>query len=258
MLTWPRACHSRVARAKVAAAVGPEAFDYELPEASIAQQPAARRGDARMMVLRKPGTVHTVARALPEHVPAGALVVVNASRVVPARTTGVRSDGRAFELLWCAPAAGQGPGTHVRAWVRGAKRLREGDVLDIGDGVLRVRALAAGDGRERELVIEHGELVAALHAAGSLPLPPYIARPDGPTLLDRERYQCSYADVEGSIAAPTAGLHLEPELLARLDVARLRLHVGPGTFLPMDAADVRDHRVGGERIELDEGDAARI
>lgn len=238
--------------------MGPDAFDYELPPDRIAQQPAASRGDARMLVLRGADVVHATARALPEHVPAGALVVVNASRVVPARTLALRDDGRSFELLWCAPAPGQGPGTRLTAWVRGARRLRPGDRLAIDDGRLVVRVVGEGDGRERELEIEVGELLPALHAVGSIPLPPYIARPEGPTADDRERYQTRFADREGSIAAPTAGLHFEPEVLARLDVARLRLHVGPGTFLPMEAADVRDHRVGAERIELDAPEAARI
>jgi S-adenosylmethionine:tRNA ribosyltransferase-isomerase len=236
--------------------VGPDAFDYELPDDRIAQHPAPRRGDAKMMVLRDHDVVHTTAATLVEHVPTNALVVVNASKVVPARTIARSKGGRSFELLWCAPAVGQGPGTRVRAWVRGARRLRAGDELELDDGRLCVRATDIGDGRERELEIVHGELLPALHAVGSIPLPPYITRT--PTAEDRERYQTRYADREGSIAAPTAGLHLEPEVLARLDVARVRLHVGPGTFLPMDVADVHDHEVGAERIELDRDDAARI
>jgi S-adenosylmethionine:tRNA ribosyltransferase-isomerase len=142
----------------------------------------------------------------------------------------------------------------VRAWVRGGRRLRTNDELQLHD--LRARVTDVGDGRERELEITRGELLPTLHEVGTIPLPPYIEREA--TDLDRERYQTRYADRDGSIAAPTAGLHLEPELLAKLDVVRLRLHVGPGTFLPMDVADVRDHRVGAERIELDAEAAARI
>lgn len=237
--------------------MAPDAYDYELPQALIAQHPAANRGDAKMMVLRDASVVHTTARTLAEHIPPGALVVVNASKVVPARTIATRSsDARTFELLWCAPAAGQGPGTRVRAWVRGGRRLRTNDELQLDGGNLRARVTDVGDGRERELEIIHGELLPTLHRVGTIPLPPYIEREA--TAEDRERYQTRYADRDGSIAAPTAGLHLEPELLAQLDVARLRLHVGPGTFLPMDVADVRDHEVGAERIELDEENAARI
>ncbi|HWB74878.1 MAG TPA: tRNA preQ1(34) S-adenosylmethionine ribosyltransferase-isomerase QueA [Nannocystaceae bacterium] len=235
--------------------MSPDDYDYELPQALIAQHPAPNRGDAKMMVLRDDHVVHTTAQMLAEHVPEGALVVVNASKVVPARTIATRtSDGRTFELLWCAPAAGQGPGARVRAWVRGGRRLRTSDELQLHE--LRARVTDVGDGRERELEITHGELLPTLQAVGTIPLPPYIEREA--TAEDRERYQTRYADRDGSIAAPTAGLHLEPELLAKLDVARLRLHVGPGTFLPMDVADVRDHRVGAERIELDDDDAARI
>lgn len=237
--------------------MGPEAFDYELPPESIAQHPLAARGDARMMIVGADGVTHGHARALADHLPARALVVVNASAVVPARMDARRGDGRSFELLWCAPATGQGPGTPVRAWVRGSKRLRRGDVLEAAGLVVRCDD-DGGDGRERGFVVVAGDVLAACHAAGRVPLPPYIARPDGPEPDDRRRYQTVYADRDGSIAAPTAGLHLDEAALARLDVVRLHLHVGPGTFLPMDVADVRDHRGGPERIELDADAAERI
>src|SRR5690606_38952360 len=103
-----------------------------------------------------------------------------------------------------------------------------------------------------------GSMLAVLHEHGRLPLPPYIARPHGPDAADRERYQTVYARADGSVAAPTAGLHLDATLLARLDVVELVLHVGPGTFLPMDVADVTEHRVGAERVELSAAAAARI
>jgi S-adenosylmethionine:tRNA ribosyltransferase-isomerase len=237
--------------------VGPEAFDYELPHDRIAQHPAPVRGDARMMVMLRGGVVHTHARALVEHLPPGALVVVNASSVVPARMDAQRADGRSFELLWCAPAAGQGPGATVRAWVRGGKRLRRGDVIVCGALELRCDD-DGGDGRERSFVVVAGDVLDACKHGGRVPLPPYIARPTGPDADDRARYQTVYADREGSIAAPTAGLHFDDAALARLDVVRLHLHVGPGTFSPMDVADVRDHRVGAERIEIDEDAATRI
>ncbi len=210
-----------------------------------------------MMIVQPHAAIHTVARTLPEHVPDRALVVVNASSVVPARMVVQRSDARTFELLWCAPAAGQGPGASVQAWVRGGKRLRCGDVLTVG--ALEVRCEDdGGDGRERSFVILSGDLIEACRAHGQIPLPPYIARPDGPVPADLDRYQTIYADRDGSIAAPTAGLHFDEAMLAQLDVVRLHLHVGPGTFLPMDAADIRDHRVGAERIELGEVAALRI
>lgn len=237
--------------------VGPEAFDYDLPHDRIAQHPVAARGDSRMMVVRPDAAVHTHARALPAHVPADALVVVNASAVVPARMDARRADGRSFELLWCAPAAGQGEGAVATAWVRGSKRLRAGDVLEVGELVLRCTD-DGGDGRERTFTVVAGDILAACRAHGRVPLPPYIARPEGPGPDDASRYQTVYADRDGSIAAPTAGLHLDEATLAVLDVVRLHLHVGPGTFLPMDVADIREHRVGSERVEIDADAATRI
>lgn len=240
--------------------MGPEAFDYALPPAAIAQHPAARRGDARLLVVdahAPDGSRREVAaRELAAVLPPGALVVVNASKVVPARVFGVRSDGARFELLVCEPAPGQGPGTPVRAWVRGGRRLRAGDHLVIGADDLVVRATDRTDGRARWFEVEQGEVLVALHRAGHLPLPPYIER--APDDDDGRRYQTVFATHEGSIAAPTAGLHFEPEVLAALDVVRLTLHVGPGTFVPMDVADVRDHRVDPERVVLEPDAAARI
>jgi len=236
--------------------VGPDAFDYELPHDRIAQHPTPVRGDARMMVLQAQGVVHTHARTIDEHLPPGALVVVNASSVVPARMDVQRADGRAFELLWCAPAVGQGPGATVRAWVRGGKRLRRGDI--VATGALELRCDDDGGERERSFVVVAGDVLDACKRDGRVPLPPYITRKDGPVPDDSARYQTVYADRDGSVAAPTAGLHFDEAALARLDVVRLHLHVGPGTFSPMDVTDIREHRVGAERIEIEAAAAARI
>lgn len=128
----------------------------------------------------------------------------------------------------------------------------------VGSCRLRYQAPDDIDPRARRFLVEAGDVLDACRVQGSLPLPPYIARPQGPTALDQERYQTAFAHREGSIAAPTAGLHFEPEQLARLDIAEVTLHVGPGTFLPLDAHDVREHRVGHERIEITAEHAARI
>lgn len=243
---------------KLAAAMGPEAFDYVLPPEQIAQTPATRRGDSRLLVCTGSTPVHAHTRDVTEHLPADALVVVNASRVVPARLFADREDGRRFELLLADPAPSQGVGATVRAWVRGAKKLKPGQVLRAGTLALRHEGPDAVDPRARRFEVIEGEVVPALHAHGQLPLPPYIARPEGPDHADRERYQTVYASKEGSVAAPTAGLHFDQAQLASLDVVELLLHVGPGTFLPMDVEDVTEHRVGAERIEITESAAARI
>lgn len=198
------------------------------------------------------------AEALPQHIPAGALIVTNRSAVVPARVVATRADGRAFELLFCAPAAGQGVGAVVAAWVRGAKKLKPGDVLSIGALQLKYEGPDAIDPRARSLVVLAGQVLPTLHAHGAIPLPPYIERPEGPDAQDHARYQTVFAGPEGSVAAPTAGLHLEREVLDTMDVVSVVLHVGPGTFLPMDVDDVREHRVGSERVEIEPAAAEAI
>ncbi len=244
--------------------IRPLDFDFELPAEQIAQHPAARRGDARMLVLRGAALEHRVAHELPAVLPQDALVVVNDSGVVPARIhascTEGHAVGRSFELLFCAPSP-VGPGARVQAWVRGARRLRAGDLLAVEGLILRYEGADAPtliDPRARSFEIVEGELLSALEAVGEVPLPPYIRRPEGPKSGDRNRYQTVYAAHRGSVAAPTAGLHWTPELLARLDVAPITLHVGPGTFLPMDVDDVEQHRVGAERVHVSEASAARI
>ncbi len=238
--------------------MGPESFDYVLPPEQIAQAPAVRRGDARMLVATGPQLVHGHARELAEHLPADALVVVNASRVVPARLPTMRQDGKAFELLLCDPAPDQGVGATVCAWVRGARKLREGQCLVAGDLVLRYDQPDAVDPRARRFTVMQGQVLPTLADQGQTPLPPYIERPQGPEPTDRERYQTVYAREVGSVAAPTAGLHLSEAQLAGLDVVEVLLHVGPGTFLPMDTPDVTQHRVGAERVTVTEAAAARI
>lgn len=256
----------------------PDDYDFELPTEQIAQAPASERSAARMFVLAEAGaavSTHSRVGALEAVLDGVAaargqrpLIVVNDSRVVPARIHVFRATGGRVELLVVDPAA-LGPGARVRAWARGARRLREGEVLRLpgADGeaaLLELRYLGAegegeaADSRARVFEIVHGQLLEALEAVGELPLPPYIARPEGPDAADRERYQTLYARHRGSVAAPTAGLHFDAAMLARLEVAPITLHVGPGTFLPMDAEDVRAHRVGSERYSISEASAARI
>lgn len=238
--------------------LSPDDFAFELPTAQIAQTPAPRREQARLLVVDDPVRhlrVHELARAIPE----GALVVLNDSRVVPARLEATRpADGRTFELLWCAPSPGVAPGDVFSAWVRGAKRLRPEDRLRCGPVEVRLLGTDAVDPRARRFEVVEGDLFAHASQAGEMPLPPYISRPSGPDEEDAVRYQTVYARLPGSVAAPTAGLHFTPELLASVDHAFITLHVGPGTFLPMEAEDVRAHRVGSERFELSASSVNRI
>ncbi len=238
----------------------PEDFDFDLPPERIAQRPAPSRRAARLLVVGaaledlRVADLPDLARRI---FPRPPLFVVNDSKVVPARLDARREgDGRPFELLLCAPGPGQGPGTEIAAWVRGARRLRPGDVLGAGDLRLVFEGADPVDRRARRFRVVEGAVLDALEAAGRVPLPPYIARP--PIADDRTRYQTVFARTPGSVAAPTAGLHFDEGLLAALDVVPITLHVGPGTFLPMEVEDVREHRVGAERFSIPERTAERI
>jgi S-adenosylmethionine:tRNA ribosyltransferase-isomerase len=210
-------------------------LDYDLPPELIAQHPAARRDESRLLVYKRAtGEVeHRVFRDLPEIAPP-ALAVVNDTRVVPARFPIERPRGEVLLLeqldgnLWEALAR---PTRKLRAGERyGAVRFLE----HLGAGRWRVRL--EGD------------------PAGSMPLPPYITEPLG----DAERYQTVYAREHGSAAAPTAGLHFTPELLARLNVERVTLHVGLDTFRPLHAEVVEEHTIHGERYSVAAAAWARI
>jgi len=236
----------------------PHDFDFELPTAQIAQSPSERREQARLLVAGDPcqhlrfGDVRSV---LPE----GALVVLNDSRVVPARLFFERQgDARMFELLWCEPSPSVTPGQEIRAWVRGAKKMRVGDRLMCGGASVAYVRADEIDPRARVFRVESGDLFEVATSQGSMPLPPYIARPEGTTDEDKRRYQTVYARPPGSVAAPTAGLHFTEDLLAQIPHTFVTLHVGPGTFLPMEAEDVREHRVGTERFSVSEETAAQI
>jgi S-adenosylmethionine:tRNA ribosyltransferase-isomerase len=244
--------------------VRPADFDFDLPPELIAQQPPAQRSAARMLVVGRDGTLeHRGFAELPQllaRLDPSPLLVINDSKVVPARIHARREQGKKFELLIVDPAA-LGPGARLQAWIRGAKQLRAGDRLHVDgtDLILEYVGRATEvDSRACVLELVQGQLLDALELAGQLPLPPYIARPEGPSDADRERYQTVFARDRGSVAAPTAGLHFDADLLARLDHVALTLHVGPGTFLPIDVEDVREHRVGAERFAIDETAATRI
>ena len=249
----------------VAAVLSPADFDFELPPAQIAQRPPPQRRSARLLHLRGDDELehHTVEGlpALLEREGPPPLVVVNDSKVVPARVFARRASGKRFELLIVDPAP-LGPGGRLHAWIRGAKKLGVDEDLQVEGTPLRLRYRGRRedelDNRACVLEIIEGELLEALDAAGELPLPPYIARPEGPTPQDLARYQTVFARDRGSVAAPTAGLHFDAEMLAHIDHVAVTLHVGPGTFLPLDAEDVSEHRVGAERYTISSEAAERI
>jgi S-adenosylmethionine:tRNA ribosyltransferase-isomerase len=231
-------------------------FDFELPSELIAQEPSAERGGSRLLILnRATGAItDTFISTLPERLSSGDLLVVNNSRVFPARLIGRREpSGGAVECLlvkrlgddrWEAlmhPGQKLKPGAHVV--FDGASALR-GEILERRFHGRRVIRLWTDDGHDVDSVVD---------AIGHVPLPPYIRRPDRPD--DRDRYQTIFARARGSVAAPTAGLHLTPEIVRRcaargVEVAEITLHVGYGTFQPVRVEKVEEHRLEPERYEI--------
>ena len=241
-------------------------FDFDLPDELIAQEPAAERGGSRLLVMdRAAGRItHHRFSDLPAILRSGDLLVVNDTRVFPARLIGTRLPGRgAAECFLLHPAAQ--PDTWI-ALVHPGQRLREGSRMTFEHGGRVLHAEVVGrhfHGRRTvRLWTEDGSPVGeTIDAIGHIPLPPYIKRPDTPT--DRDRYQTIYARARGSIAAPTAGLHFTPELLDALsrrgiERATVTLHVGYGTFQPVRVDRVEDHQVESEHYEVTPHTAAAL
>ena len=218
-------------------------LDYELPLELVAQHPLARRDEARLLVYeRETGSVRRrLVRDLPDELAEGDLVVVNDTRVVAGRLAVRRPGGGSGEVLLVE----RHEDGRWEALARPSRRLRPGMRLESPSNPVELLE-ALGDGRW--LVRVEGE------PAGEMPLPPYIHE----RLADPERYQTVYADNAGSAAAPTAGLHLTPELLARLDVERVTLHVGLDTFRPLAEDTVEEHRIHGERYRVTSAARRRI
>jgi S-adenosylmethionine:tRNA ribosyltransferase-isomerase len=222
-------------------------YDFELPRELIASRPLSDRAASRMMVVdRAANTVtHRRFRDLPEYIRAGDLLVLNNSRVIPARL--LTDDGRIelliFEQLGTA---------RWKAFARPGKRTRPGDSFDIAGTTAHIESVDEDDGTR----IVRFESEPDLENLGHMPIPPYLGREDDAE--DRVRYQTVYATVAGSVAAPTAGLHFTPEIIAKLPHAFVTLHVGPGTFLPVRGDNLDEHRMHGENYEIGDDAAAAI
>jgi len=236
-------------------------FDYDLPDRLIAQHPAARRDDSRLLVLdRAAGTLsHRHFRDLPQYLRAGDLLVLNDTKVLPARLVGRREQtGGRWEGLFLSE---QPDGAwELLAQTRGFVQPGEVCVTDSG---LRLTLVARTDDRHWLMTPDPAGPPAELLAVhGHIPLPPYIRKgEDEPT--DRDRYQTVYAAAAGSVAAPTAGLHFTQDLLAELEgqgvgVARVTLHVGLGTFAPVKADDPTQHQIHAEWADVSADTAVRV
>ena len=235
-----------------------EDLDYDLPPELIAQRPVPRREDARLLVVRRADGSLEDARFsdLPRWLARGDRLVVNETRVIPARMVLNRPSGGRVELLWVRPEA---DGWRVLA--RPAKKAGAGETLTTEDGCLTLEVVEEGRAGERRVRIRSGELEQALRAHGQVPLPPYIHR--APDDADRERYQTVFARVPGAVAAPTAALHFSPELLRVLaergiESVPVLLHVGPGTFRSVTTADPHAHPMDDEYFEVSDEAARRL
>ena len=240
-------------------------FDFDLPSDLIALRPALPRDAARLLVVREDGSLeHRTVRDVPDLLRAGDVLVVNDTRVIPARLTGVR----------LPRAQGQGADIEItlhkrisqsafRAFARPAKRLKPGDRVQLGKTLGAM--ITTRDAGEVEIAFDKSDaaLDAAIAAEGEMPLPPYIASRRAPDSRDRTDYQTVYAEIEGSVAAPTAGFHFTPDLLARMTEAGIgresvTLHVGAGTFLPVTAEDTSGHHMHSEWATLSEHTARAL
>ncbi len=244
-------------------------FDFALPPELIAQAPAARRDESRLLVLSRASAeiAHQKFRDLPDFFQAGDVLVLNNSRVIPARLRGVNvQTGGKFEILLLEE------NTRNDWWtmLRPGKRARVGTEIMLVDPTgqpteVRAAVLDTGEEGHRRLRFTGTEnILDRLAALGDMPLPPYINRKNSPhAAADRERYQTVFAQTAGSVAAPTAGLHFTDTLLDAIrsrgvQVCFVTLHVGLGTFAPVKAADIFDHKMHEERFELGEETAQLV
>lgn len=230
-------------------------FDYELPNELIAQRPLTERDSSRLLLVDRANDPSRLSDRtfadIVEIIPTGDLLVLNTTRVRPARLLGKRPSGAPAEVLLIHPLGTRG------TWLAMGKpgnALRVGKTIDIGHGVT-VETLEIREDGNRVVAFHGASAEEAIARHGQIPLPPYIER--SPDHEDTHRYQTVYADREGSVAAPTAGLHFTPTILAALHAKGVRLgaldlEVGPGTFRPVETPDLRDHVMHPERYTIDD------
>ncbi|MGA0175616.1 MAG: tRNA preQ1(34) S-adenosylmethionine ribosyltransferase-isomerase QueA [Chthoniobacterales bacterium] len=214
-------------------------YDFALPRELIASRPLAERGASRMMVVDRAArsVSHRRFRDLPEFLHPGDLLVLNNSRVIPARL--LTDDGKIEILVFQKLPAGC-----WRAFARPGKRTRPGAVIAIAGTTAHIEEVDDEDGTR----VVRFAAEPDFERCGHMPIPPYLGREDDEE--DRVRYQTVYAEAAGSVAAPTAGLHFTPEILARLPHTFVTLHVGPGTFLPVRTDNLKEHKMHAEEFEV--------
>ena len=236
-------------------------FDYELPKELIAKFPVEPRDSSRLMVLhRNTGEIeHRIFRDIVEYLKPGDVLVINDTKVIPARLFGKLETGGKVELLLVRQP---GPGTW-EVMAKPARKLKEGKRIYFDE---ELEAVVKGYGGEGRRIVEfilksNKDFMEKLEEIGHIPLPPYIEREEKPE--DREKYQTVFARKEGAVAAPTAGLHFTEELLQKLKdkgiiIKNITLHVGPGTFKPVKVENVEEHQMDYETYHVPEDTAAEI
>ena len=232
-------------------------FDYHLPEHLIARQPMPERDASRLLHLPANGKISDMMiRDLPVLVHPGDVWVLNNTKVLPARLLGKKSSGGKVEILLLEPAGE----THVwLAWGKSNKPLKPGVVVRFSEDFSG--EILSREGKQVGIRLEASNVAEAIEKYGHMPLPPYIDRPD--TEADKQRYQTVYARHTGAVAAPTAGLHLTQDLMAKMqdagaELAHVTLHVGPGTFEPVQADTIENHVMHEESYDVPEDTAVTI
>ena len=234
-------------------------FDYELPEELIAQDPLEDRSASRLMVLdRETGEIqHRIFKDITEYLRPGDCLVINDTKVIPARLFGVKKDtGAKIEILLLK----RGENDIWETLVRPGKKAKPGTVIEFGEGLLTGTVVDTVDDGNRLIQFHYkGIFEEILDQLGQMPLPPYITH----QLKDKNRYQTVYARHEGSAAAPTAGLHFTQELLDEIEgmgvkIAHVTLHVGLGTFRPVKVENVQDHHMHSEFYIVEESEAKKV
>lgn len=246
-------------------------YFYLLPTEQIAQAPADRRDRSRLLVVGPCGREHGLADRyfsdVVELLPAPAVLVINDTRVFPARLRTVKATGGQVELLFLERVQGPAASPEVEHWrcmAKSSKKLAQGMQLCVEAAPGKTLMVASGRAPDSTVIIEvRGSAHALLEQHGEVPLPPYIARPQGVSHADATRYQTVYAREPGAVAAPTAGLHFTEALLAALGergitIAPITLHVGMGTFAPVRVENLDEHVMHTERYVIPEASAASI
>ena len=235
-------------------------FDYELPDRLIAQHPAEKRDHSRLLVMDKyTGEVeHRIFKDIVDYLHEGDVLVVNKTKVLPARVFGVKEGGSAKIEVLLLKRDEDLPNTW-EVLVRPGKRAKVGTMINFGEGLLRGEVIENTSAGRKVTFYFDGIFEEILDQLGMMPLPPYIHE----QLEDKNRYQTVYAKVEGSAAAPTAGLHFTEELMDQLrakgvQIEEVLLHVGLGTFKPVDEENIEDHEMHTEFYDISEDTAARI